>query len=44
MKSHQKKEGNIIRQIYTPPNKKANDEEQVRTNKRARQAALSDEA
>ena len=43
MKSHQKKEGNIIRQSYKPPNKKANDEEQVITNKSERQAALSDE-
>ena len=43
MKGHQKKEGNIIRQIYEPPNKKANDEEQVITNKSERQAALSDE-
>jgi len=43
MKSHQKKERNIIRQSYKPPNKKANDEEQVITNKSERQAALSDE-
>ena len=28
MKSHQKKEGNIIRQFYEPPNEEANEEEQ----------------
>jgi len=37
MKSHQKNEGNIIRQFYKPPNKKADDEKQVSTNISPRQ-------